>query len=322
VALVSLAFRPELFVSPSYAWIGDTVTLYAAAGTDPTSWFCSRVLYTAAMEQQRFQFSSTDTNVAVINGRALFTARTPGVTRLVAASAGLSDTLWTIVGPAFASLRVTVTPATAHVGDSLTVEVDALDPSGAVVLGAEIQRPQLLPPSDKLATWLPSDRPYRGFSFIHVSCSDRRPPARAAIGRTRHFGRRPPRCGATLALRSRQRVLDRPRALEGGRHGVGAAGRYRVMSILIEYPLLALLPSLVFAGLFRVTRRPFVFVVALAWILYGIYEYAMHQRILCSGECNIRVDLLLIYPVLAVTSVVGLAIAGASLRARPRDPRP
>jgi hypothetical protein len=94
------------------------------------------------------------------------------------------------------------------------------------------------------------------------------------------------------------------------------------MSILIEYPLLALLPSLVFAGLFRVTRRPFVFVVALAWILYGIYEYAMHQRILCSGECNIRVDLLLIYPVLAVTSVVGLAIAGASLRARPRDPRP
>jgi hypothetical protein len=46
------------------------------------------------------------------------------------------------------------------------------------------------------------------------------------------------------------------------------------------------------------------------------------MRVLCTGECNIRVDLLLIYPVLAVTSVVGLAIAGASLRARPRDPRP
>ncbi len=97
---------------------------------------------------------------------------------------------------------------------------------------------------------------------------------------------------------------------------------YRAMSIFIEYPLLALLPSLVFAGLFRLTRRPFVVGVALAWVLYGVYEYAMRERILCSGECNIRVDLLVIYPVLAVASVIGLVLAGASLRARPRDPGP
>src|ERR1051325_1078314 len=64
---------------------------------------------------------------------------------------------------------------------------------------------------------------------------------------------------------------------------------YRAMSIFIEYPLLAVLPSVAFLGLYRVTRRPFVVVVALAWLLYGIYEYAMRERILCSGECNIRV---------------------------------
>jgi hypothetical protein len=159
VRLVSLAFRPELFISPSYAWAGDTITLYAAASTDPTSMFCSRVLYTAETEPQRFRFSATDTGVGTINGRALFTARALGVTRLVASSAGISDSLWVIVAPAFTSLRVTVTPPTARLGDTLTIQVDALDATGSVLLSAQVQRPQLLPPSDKLATWLPNDRP-------------------------------------------------------------------------------------------------------------------------------------------------------------------
>jgi hypothetical protein len=47
----------------------------------------------------------------------------------------------------------------------------------------------------------------------------------------------------------------------------------------------------------------------IAWLLYGVYEFGMKQRWLCSGECNIRVDLLLIYPVL----VIGLVAAGISL---------
>jgi len=97
---------------------------------------------------------------------------------------------------------------------------------------------------------------------------------------------------------------------------------FRAMSILIEYPLLAALPSIAFVGLYRVTRRPFVLVLGLAWLLYGIYEYAMQKRILCSGECNIRIDLLVIYPVLAVASLIGLGVAGAGLRARFRRPDP
>ena len=44
-------------------------------------------------------------------------------------------------------------------------------------------------------------------------------------------------------------------------------------------------------------RRGFL-VVAMLWVAYAIYEYFMYIRVLCSDECNIRVDLLLIYPVL------------------------
>src|ERR1044071_5433041 len=95
---------------------------------------------------------------------------------------------------------------------------------------------------------------------------------------------------------------------------------YRAMAIFIEYPLLAVVPSIVFVALYGLVRRPFIVVTALAWILYGIYEYAMHERMLCSGECNIRVDLLLISPALLVASVVGLGLATAGLRGRWRRP--
>lgn len=35
----------------------------------------------------------------------------------------------------------------------------------------------------------------------------------------------------------------------------------------------------------------------------------MHRRWLCGGECNIRVDLLLLYPVLIVASAAALIVA-------------
>ena len=47
-------------------------------------------------------------------------------------------------------------------------------------------------------------------------------------------------------------------------------------------------------------------VVAAIWLLYSAYEYAMKYRIMCSGECNIRIDLLALYPLLLVASVVGM----------------
>jgi len=40
------------------------------------------------------------------------------------------------------------------------------------------------------------------------------------------------------------------------------------------------------------------------WGLYALYETGMQQRWLCTGECNIRIDLLLIYPALLLLTII------------------
>jgi hypothetical protein len=78
------------------------------------------------------------------------------------------------------------------------------------------------------------------------------------------------------------------------------------VSLFIRWPLLAFVPGLLFLGLYLLSRRRVTRLAVLAWMVYGLYEMGMQRRWLCSGECNIRVDLLLIYPVLAVVSLLGL----------------
>ena len=46
------------------------------------------------------------------------------------------------------------------------------------------------------------------------------------------------------------------------------------------------------------SRRVGALRLALCWLAYAGYELLVYFRVLCSGDCNIRVDLLLIYPVL------------------------
>jgi hypothetical protein len=81
------------------------------------------------------------------------------------------------------------------------------------------------------------------------------------------------------------------------------------LGIFIAWPWLALVPAVVFLILHRLSRRRLVLAAALMWGLYAIYEYSMHRRWLCTGECNIRVDLLLLYPALTVASLVALVVA-------------
>jgi hypothetical protein len=69
---------------------------------------------------------------------------------------------------------------------------------------------------------------------------------------------------------------------------------------LLGLPLFAVVLGLAFFGCFRLTRIRLTLVTGVLWILYGVYEFLMQARVLCSGECNIRVDLLLIYPFLLV----------------------
>ena len=91
------------------------------------------------------------------------------------------------------------------------------------------------------------------------------------------------------------------------------------MAIFIEYPLAAALIGLVLLGLGRHARRRVATGAGIAWLLYGVYEFGMEQRWLCSGECNIRIDLLLIYPLL-LTGFVAAAISLFRASAGTRPP--
>jgi len=75
------------------------------------------------------------------------------------------------------------------------------------------------------------------------------------------------------------------------------------MIVMIAYPWLAGVVAACFAGLWWRGRRRVAALAAGVWALYMVYEYLMYARVLCSGECNIRVDLLLVYPALLVLSV-------------------
>lgn len=81
-----------------------------------------------------------------------------------------------------------------------------------------------------------------------------------------------------------------------------------LLGIFIAWPALALLPAALFGFLYMLCRRRLVLITALLWLAYAVYEYGMKLRILCSGECNIRVDLLLIYPVLMLLTVTSIAL--------------
>jgi len=82
----------------------------------------------------------------------------------------------------------------------------------------------------------------------------------------------------------------------------------RAMALLTEYPWLALLPAGVFVFLFLESGKRFFVVVSILWFAYMAYEYGMKFRFLCSGECNIRIDLLLIYPILLLLSLAALVM--------------
>jgi hypothetical protein len=75
---------------------------------------------------------------------------------------------------------------------------------------------------------------------------------------------------------------------------------------LIGIPLLAVLFGLLIVACFKLAHSHLLLATGSMWIGYGIYEYLMQIHVLCSGECNIRVDLLLIYPVLLTLTLASL----------------
>lgn len=93
---------------------------------------------------------------------------------------------------------------------------------------------------------------------------------------------------------------------------------FSAMAIFVEYPVLAAAIGVVLVVAGRRRHRAVASAIGVVWLLYGLYEFGMKRRWLCSGECDIRIDLLVIYPAL----LIGLVAAGISLL-RPRaDTRP
>lgn len=82
-----------------------------------------------------------------------------------------------------------------------------------------------------------------------------------------------------------------------------------VLSLLIVFPVAAFLIAAVFGAAAFARKRAVAGVVGVVWLAYGLYENLMYSRILCSGECDIRIDLLIIYPVLLCATIAGVVSA-------------
>lgn len=82
---------------------------------------------------------------------------------------------------------------------------------------------------------------------------------------------------------------------------------------MVMFALFALFSAVALAMAWRASGRSSFLVLCLLWAAYAGYEYLMFKRVLCSGECNIRVDLLLILPALLGST---LRVALAAIRRR------
>ncbi|MCL5777490.1 hypothetical protein M1105_10895 [Limibaculum sp. FT325] len=79
---------------------------------------------------------------------------------------------------------------------------------------------------------------------------------------------------------------------------------YDSMAVFVSLPWLAAVPALGFALLWWRNGGVVVALAALAWALYGLYEGGIYLRLLCTGDCNIRVDLIFAYPPLAALTLL------------------
>ena len=81
------------------------------------------------------------------------------------------------------------------------------------------------------------------------------------------------------------------------------------MLLLLTLSILVMLVMVGSLACFRLSRNAALWVAASLWLFYIPYEYLMYRRVLCSGECNIRVDLLVIYPTLLAVTLAALGRA-------------
>jgi hypothetical protein len=74
------------------------------------------------------------------------------------------------------------------------------------------------------------------------------------------------------------------------------------------YPLVfaAGVAGLYFAVVAAQRPRPDGILAAVLWTMYAVYEYYVANGTLCDANCNIRVDLLIFFPMLTFASIVAV----------------
>ena len=90
---------------------------------------------------------------------------------------------------------------------------------------------------------------------------------------------------------------------------------------LITFPYIALLPVTLFVWLYLKTKSKLCRIAAGLWGLYAVYELGIKLGILCDANCNIRIDLLLIYPLLLLVSLLAIISATRHVRANQNQGR-
>jgi hypothetical protein len=79
-------------------------------------------------------------------------------------------------------------------------------------------------------------------------------------------------------------------------------------SIFIPHPYIALIPTIIFGLFYLKSKNKVILATTVLWLLYAVYEELHLLRVVCSGECNFRIDLLLIYLVLIVLSIIAFVL--------------
>jgi hypothetical protein len=82
-----------------------------------------------------------------------------------------------------------------------------------------------------------------------------------------------------------------------------AADTMRWTTLLIDHPWLALLGAAALALLWGSTRSRIALAAAVLWVAYAGWEITVSED---RVDANIRIDLLVIYPVLAVLTVLAV----------------
>ena len=77
----------------------------------------------------------------------------------------------------------------------------------------------------------------------------------------------------------------------------------RWTTVLIEHPLLSLVPAALLFWLWSSSHSRTSLIAAVLWVAYLAWEYAIKET---SPDANIRVDLLLVYPVLLVMTIAAV----------------